>query len=86
MVDFAVDALAALVEGAFEESLDPLSVGLLVFLLTLGPLEDFNVGDFVDFVVGDLVLDRSLAMAVAQMIAKRRKRVLTEFIVCGSFV
>jgi hypothetical protein len=74
LVDFVV--------GAFEESLDPLAVGLLVFLLSLGPLEDFNVGDFVDFVVLDL---RSLAMAVAQMRAKRRKRALREFIVFGSF-
>jgi hypothetical protein len=72
--------LVDFVAGDFEESLDP--VGLLVFLLSLGPLEDFNVGDFVDFVVLDL---RSLAMAVAQMRAKRRKRALREFIVFGSF-
>jgi hypothetical protein len=78
LVDFVV--------GAFEESLDPLAVGLLLFLLTLGPLEDFNVGDFEDFVVGALLLLSSLAMVVAQMRAKRRKRVLREFIVCGSFV
>jgi hypothetical protein len=59
--------------------LDPLaSLGLLVFLLILGPLEDFMVGDLELF--GPLVDLRSLAMTLAQRIAKMRKRILREFI------
>jgi hypothetical protein len=60
--------LVDLVVGDFVASLDPLaSLGLLVFLLILGPLVDFRVGD--------LVVDlRSLAIAVAQRMVKRTKR------------
>jgi hypothetical protein len=81
-VDFVVGALVDFMVGVLVESLDPLAAaGDLVFLLSLGPLVDFMVGDLVLFVVGDLVDLRSLAMAVAQTRAKRRKRVFSEFIV-----
>jgi hypothetical protein len=72
-VDFVVGDLVDFMVGVLVESLDPLaSLGLLVFLLILGPLVDFRVGDLVDL--------RSLAKAVAQIRAKIRKRVLMEFI------
>jgi hypothetical protein len=75
-VDLVVGDLVDFIVGVLVESLDPLaSLGLLVFLLALGPLVDFKVGDLED--LGDL---RSLAFVVAQTIAKRRKRVLREFI------
>jgi hypothetical protein len=79
-----LEDLEVFMVGVLVESLDPLeSLGLLVFLLTLGPLDNFRLGDLELFVVGDLVdLDlRFLAMAVAQTRAKRRKRVLRKFIV-----
>jgi hypothetical protein len=79
-VDFTVGDLVDFMVGVLVASLDPLaSLGLLVFLLILGPLVDFRVGDLVLLLVGDLV-DlgdfKSLAMTLAQMIAKMRKRVL----------
>jgi hypothetical protein len=78
-VDLVVGDLVDFMVGVLVESLDPLaSLGLLVFLLTLGPLEDLRVGDLELF--GPLVDLRSLAMTLAQMIAKMRKRVLREFI------
>jgi hypothetical protein len=81
-VDFRVGDLVDFKVGVLDESLDPLeSEGDLVFLLTLGPLEDLRVGDLELF--GPLVDLRSLAMTQAQMIAKMRKRVLREFIVAG---
>jgi hypothetical protein len=80
LVDFTVGDLVDFIVGVLVASLDPLaSLGLLVFLLIFGPLVDFNVGDLVLLLVGDLV-DlgdfKSLAMTLAQMIAKMRKRVL----------
>jgi hypothetical protein len=77
--DLSVGDLFDLVVGALDESLDPLEkLGLLVFLLTLGPLEDFRVGDL------ELLLPfKSLAMTLAQIRAKRRNIVLREFIVAG---
>jgi hypothetical protein len=80
LVDFTVGDLVDFMVGVLVASLDPLaSLGLLVFLLILGPLVDFRVGDLVLLLVGDLV-DlgdfKSLAMTLAQMIAKMRKRVL----------
>jgi hypothetical protein len=85
-VDFVVGALVDFMVGVLVASLDPLAAeGALVFLLILGPLVDFRVGDLVLFVVGDLVDLRSLAMAVAQTRAKSRKRVLRELIfICCS--
>lgn len=85
-MDFVVGALVDFMVGVLVASLDPLAAeGALVFLLILGPLVDFRVGDLVLFVVGDLVDLRSLAMAVAQTRAKSRKRVLREFIfICCS--
>jgi hypothetical protein len=78
-VDFVVGDLVDFMVGVLVESLDPLaSLGLLVFLLILGPLVDFRVGDLELF--GPLVDLRSLAKAVAQIRAKIRKRVLMEFI------
>jgi hypothetical protein len=64
-VDFIVGDFEDFIVGDLDESLDPLaSEGDLVFLLILGPLVDL----------------RSLATVVAQIRAKRRKRVLREFI------
>jgi hypothetical protein len=74
--DLVVGALVDV--GPLVESLDPLaSLGLLVFLLAFGPLEDLRVGDLLLLLLEE---DKSLAMTLVQMIAKMRKRVLREFI------
>jgi hypothetical protein len=76
--DLVVGDLVDFMVGPLVESLDPLaSLGLLVFLLTLGPLVDLRVGDLLLLLLEE---DNSLAMTLAQMIAKMRKRVLREFI------
>jgi hypothetical protein len=80
-VDFIVGDLEDFMVGVLLESLDPLaSLGLLLFLLILGPLEDLRVGDLELLLVGPLVDFKSLAMTLAQIRAKMRKRVLIEFI------
>lgn len=79
-----VDMEGALVDfmlGALVESFVARALGDLVFLDILGPLLAFMVGALVDF--GALVLP--WAKAVAQRRAKKRKRVLMEFILM-SFV